>query len=365
MESLKSDVVIIGAGVVGLFVARELAQRYPQKEIILIDKETYLGEHASGRNSGVLHAGIYYPTGSLKHLLCIEGNREWTLFAEKNLIPINKCGKFIVASSSSQQEELDSLYSQGISNEVPGLTYASTPQIKEIANFTNVYSALFSPSTGIIDVSSALGYIQSELEEKGVLIAQRCKASSLDINKSGGFNLETSHGNIKADVLINAAGIGSVSLREKLGLTELQPYLLKGNYVKTTHSIPTHSLIYPIPGPDAKGLGVHLVFDMDHSVRFGPDAVPVDKIDYCQDEAVIDKMWPAIHALFSHIPYDSLSLDFAGIRPAVAIKGERVMDFWIKSPIDHGVENYFELCGVDSPGLTAAPAIAKLVAKWV
>lgn len=346
----KIDVGIIGAGIVGLNIAKNLIDKNHNLTIFLFEKEQYLGEHTSGRNSGVLHAGIYYETRSLKHKLCIEGNIKWRELARKLNIPINICGKFIVAKNG-QDEELEKIYTKAKSNNVKNIRYASVDEIKNLQNNLNITNAIFSPDTGIIDVSIALKNLKHYLETKNVHVLFKHEVTEIHKDsQNNGFILNTGGENIWCQKLYNCAGLFGVDLRKKLGLFELENYYVKGNYLKTNQKSMFENLIYPIPEKNLKGLGVHLTLDMQNQMKFGPNTEDIQDINYNINEIVFNDMKVSIGNLFKTINLNQLYVDYSGIRPKIKHNREIYIDFWIKSPHP----NYIEYLGIESPGLTAS-----------
>ena len=351
--------VIIGAGINGLCLAKQIGQRWPSLGPIVLEQEDFAGEHTTGRNSGVLHAGIYYPTNSLKHILCLRGNQLWEKLGNELNVPIQRCGKFIIANKT-QEEILNQVYEQSRLNNVPNIKYAGPEQLVNLKKYADVSKAIYSASTGIIDVSGTMRALELSLPEYDAHLIKKCKV--LNINHvNDKFHLETTQEEITCSYLINAGGLFSIENRLKLNLTDLTNYYVKGNYIKTTHSFFKNSLIYPVPLPQLKGLGIHSLIDTDGILRFGPNTEDVQEIDYNISNDVIEKMLPAIKTQFFNIDEQKISLDYCGIRPKIIKDDKLYSDFWIKGHEEINIENYIELCGIESPGLTAAPAIAEYI----
>lgn len=355
----RIPVVIVGGGIVGLSIAYEISKR-SNVELALFEKCPFLGDHATGRNSGVLHAGLYYNTDSLKHKFCIEGNRLWREIAKEIGVEINSCGKYLVATSKEQINALNNLKSNAIKNGVTEVRDATKDEISFLSDIVNCHSAFFSPTTAILDPSALTKAMGVHLYNKDIPILLNNEVK--EVKKiDDGFVVISEHEELECDYLINAGGGFAVSLRKQLGLLDLEDYFVKGNYVRTTQDIYNESLIYPVPAPEFKGLGVHSSFEMDGTVRFGPNTEDCSKYDYHLSDNVLDMMIGPIKDVFKNIDESKLAVDYCGIRHKIKRNGELFYDFWIGTESEHGIKNYVELCGIESPGLTSAPAISKTV----
>lgn len=363
----KIDLAIIGGGINGLLIAHEYSKNFPDHLVAIFEKEKYSGEHQSSRNSGVLHAGIYYPKESLKRKLCIEGNKLWRTLAKELNVEINPCGKFVVATSDQECLELEKYYHKAKENEVEGIRWADNSELKKLSEFVHIKKAFFSATTAILDVSASLKSLERVLYNKDIPILFQDEV--IDIKKEGeGFLLKTTHEKILAERLINAGGLFAVSNRKKLGLTDLEDEWVKGSYLKINRPYYTQSLIYPVPEKNLKGLGVHTSFDNQLQVRFGPNTEEVDNVDYSLSEQLFDEIVPSVLKVFKCLKKQDFGLDYSGIRSKVRYKNQVLKDFWIKGSsceMGHRVINYVELCGIDSPGLTSAPAIARYVIEII
>lgn len=350
------DVAIIGAGVLGLQLGRKL-HSLGIKDIAVFEAEKFPGEHSSSRNSGVLHAGIYYPKNSLKQALCVEGNSLWTSLAKELNVSLLRTGKYIVSTSSIGDEELKKLFNFIQEKGVPKVGWATYEKIKEIEDYVNVSSAIFSETTGIINVSELIKTLKEDLFQRNVPLLLNQAVTMISI-KNSGYEIKVGEDLIYCKKLINCAGLKAVSLRKMLGLIDIEDHWIKGRYLKLNKSYYTKSLIYPMPPKDLKGLGVHTSFDFDNVVRFGPDTKNINSIDYSLDERVVDEMYPEIKKVFKGIEKKDLTLDYAGIRSKVLKNGSVFDDFIIEETLP----GYIECLGIDSPGVTASPAIVNLVA---
>ncbi|MDC1174724.1 FAD-dependent oxidoreductase [Bacteriovoracaceae bacterium] len=349
--------VICGGGILGLLTAKELSEKCSSDDFALFEKSSYLGEGNTSRNSGVLHSGIYYETGSLKHKLCLEGNRMWKELAEELNIPINHCGKFIVATSEDELELLNELKEKAKKNEVK-IEAIQNEKIEELKEFIHFRDGFFIPSTAVLDISSAIKILEDYLFKKNISVIKNDEILSVE-KKGNLFILNTSlSGPISCDRFINVTGTDAIKIRKMLAKNDLNHYFVKGNYVKLNRSYYNQHLIYPIPQKNLKGLGVHTSFAADGIIRFGPDTEDVVEVDFRVDHSIVDKMYPEIIKIFKNISLDDLSPDYAGVRPKIIHNGKLHSDFWIQND---GM--YFECCGIESPGLTAAPAIAKTLTQ--
>ncbi|MDH5581162.1 MAG: FAD-dependent oxidoreductase, partial [Bdellovibrionales bacterium] len=234
-------------------------------------------------------------------------------------------------------------------------------------SYVHVKKAFFSPTTAILDVSAALKGLERVLYNKDIPILFQDEVVEINKEKDG-FILKTTHEEIFTSKLVNAGGLLAVSNRKKLGLNDLEDEWVKGSYLKINRNYYTDHLIYPVPEKNLKGLGVHTSFDLQHQVRFGPNTENVEVIDYSLSEKIIEDIVPSVIKTFKGLERKDFALDYSGIRSKIKYKNQIFSDFWIKGPtceMSHGVLNYIELCGIDSPGLTSAPAIAKYVLEMI
>lgn len=356
----KVDFCIAGGGIVGLFIAKKILDRYPDKSVFVLEKSQYLGDESTGRNSGVLHGGMYYQTASLKHKLCIAGNKQWKQLAKAYDFKINECGKYIIACTKSEIDIINDIFERGQTNGVPDFRRASADEIAMLKEYTYVEDALFSSFTGYIDAPGAVKELDKIVTNLGGFILKSEKVVDLKSTREGVL-VKTSSSDFIAEKFINSAGLGAVELRKFLGLTDVENRFVKGSYLKTTQNYYKDSLIYPVPFKDQKGLGVHTVINPEGEVLFGPNAEVVDEIDYEVKEDAVDSLKNAISKTFKGIDEEKLRADYSGIRTQIVYKGETYNDFWIKGPRELNISGYFELLSIESPGLTSAPAIADYV----
>lgn len=356
----KVDCVVIGAGVIGLAVARRLAQA--GREVIVIEAAEGIGTVTSSRNSEVIHAGIYYSAGSLMARMCVAGKRALYEYCRDHGIPHRNCGKLIVATTPNETLKLQSIKAHAESNGVHDLKTLSGEEARGLEPALNCDAALLSPSTGIVDSHAFMLALRGDAESAGAAFAfhtplVRGRATP------GGFELDVGGEapiTLACQLLVNAAGLAATSVARGIdGMPiELIPpaYLAKGNYFSCSARAPFSHLIYPVPEPG--GLGVHLTLDMAGQARFGPDVEWVDAIDYTVDPARAERFYPAIRRYWPTLPDDALMPSYSGMRPKIVPPAVAVQDFLIQGPKDHGVDGLINLFGIESPGLTSSLAIA-------
>jgi len=363
VESVECTVV--GAGAIGLAVARALA--LSGREVIVLEAAASVGAEISSRNSGVIHAGIYYPNGSVKARVCIAGKRALYDFCDSHGVPYRRCGKLLVATEKSQLPALESLQRLARGNGVDDLKYLGPEAANALEPEVACAGAVLSPSTGILDVHAYLLALQGDAETHGAAVAFNTKMARGHIFDRG-VVLETEGEDpmqFSSRVLVNCAGLGAQRVARTLdgfpasGIPPL--YLAKGNYFSLSGRSPFRHLIYPMP--DGAWLGVHSTLDMGGRCRFGPDIRWVDELDYDVDVSRLDAFYAAIRRYWPGLPDGALQPDYTGIRPKLYAKGEPARDFCIQGPEDHGVPGIIHLFGIESPGLTASLAIAEEVAR--
>jgi len=357
----RVDVVIVGAGVVGLAIARELA--LTGREVIILDAEDAIGTHTSSRNSEVIHAGIYYPKGSLKARSCVEGKRLLYDYCASHGVPHRRCGKLIVATSEKQLEELNAIRARAHANGVTDVDWIAKPEVALIEPELFCLGALHSPSTGIIDSHSLMLAYLGDAEAAGAMLALRSPLERAMV-RGDGFELAIAGAEpIACSVLVNSAGLRAPSVARAIEgyPAQLAPRELyaKGNYYSLTRRAPFSRLVYPVPEPG--GLGVHVTLDLAGQARFGPDVEWVERINYDVDPRRADRFYAAIRRYWPGLPDGSLAPGYAGIRPKTTAAGEPASDFEIQGPRKHGVPGLVHLYGIESPGLTASLALARLV----
>ena len=361
----KVECVVIGAGVIGLAVARRLAQA--GREVILLEAAEAIGTVTSSRNSEVIHAGIYYAAGSLMARMCVSGRRALYEYCGDHGIPHRNCGKLIVATTPKETEKLQSIRAHAEANGVLDLQTLRGDDARALEPALNCDAALLSPSTGIIDSHAFMLALRGDAEDAGAACAfhtplLRAKALAGRIELDAGGNAPTS---LECRLLINAAGLGASAVARSIdGMPiDLIPpaYLAKGNYFSCSVRAPFSHLIYPVPEPG--GLGVHLTLDMAGQARFGPDVEWIDTIDYAVDPARAERFYPAIRRYWPTLPDGALMPSYSGIRPKIVPPAVAGQDFLIQGPQDHGVEGLINLFGIESPGLTSSLSIADHVGE--
>lgn len=353
----KIDVAIIGGGILGLWCAYMVLKKYPGLLVVVFESENYLGEHTSGRNSEVLHSGLYYETNSLKHLRCLEGNKLWRDYIKLKQLPFLDCGK-VVVSNVDQLEKLDNLFKRGVKNQIPGLRKLSTSEIESLQENVHISDGFYISSSGVLNVSESLKSLRHDIEAMGGVVLIKNKVIPVAASAQS-FVLEVNNDFIEAKNLINAAGLFAVDFRKKLGLKGFENYYVKGSYLKLRKKLDLHQLIYPLPPVNGLGLGVHLTLDTAGEQKFGPDIEEVDTINYSTDDSTKARMIPSIHEIFKNINDADLQLGYSGIRPKIKKDGLLYTDFVFNTHDEHGLKGYFEFLGIESPGVTAAPSLAK------
>ncbi len=359
------DVVIVGAGVVGLAIGRVLARA--GREVILVDAERHIGSGISSRNSEVIHAGLYYPAGSLKARLCVEGKQKLYAFCEERGVPHRRCGKLIVATGAGQQAKLEAFVALASAAGVHDLAMLSETDARRLEPALACSAALLSPSTGIIDSHAYMLALQGEAEAHGMISALGARITAIE-PRGNGLHLffdGEAQATLKARLLVNAAGLGAQALAHRVeGLpgSAIPPlHLAKGHYFALSGKAPFDRLVYPMPHDG--GLGVHLTLDMAGQARFGPDVEWIEQPDFDVDPCRADVFYDAVRNYWPALPDNALQPAYAGIRPKLSGPGEPVADFVIDGPTDHGVPGLINLFGIESPGLTASLALADLVAE--
>ena len=358
------DAVVIGAGVIGLAVARALALQ--GREVMVLEAADGIGTGTSSRNSEVIHAGIYYPQGSLKARLCVQGKQLLYDYCEERGVGHSRCGKLIVATSPGQVVQLQAIIAKAAANGVTDLVRLTREQAVALEPNLACEAAVFSPSTGIVDSHALMLALQGDLENSGGLVVlnsplalARCEKSAITLVAVDGTEL-------LAQTVVNAAGLQAQPLARRfagLAAQHVPPsHYAKGNYFTLAGRSPFSRLIYPVP--EAAGLGVHLTLDLGGQAKFGPDVQWVDSpddlvVDPARGEAFyaeVRKYWPGL-------PDGALQAGYAGIRPKIQAPSEPARDFLIQGPADHGVPGLVNLFGIESPGLTSSLAIGRYVVE--
>jgi len=358
------ECVVIGAGVVGLAVARALA--LAGREVLVLEAANAIGTGTSSRNSEVIHAGIYYAPGSLKARLCVQGKQALYAYCAERGIGHRRCGKLLVATHLDQLAQLHAIIEKARQNGVDDLQMLSQPQAQALEPALRCEGAVFSPSTGIVDSHALMLSLQGDLENAGGMVVLN---SVLDhaVCVQGGIQLFTQDGTcLQAKMVVNAAGLHAPEVAARFqGLDAPhvpKAYFAKGNYFTLAGRAPFSHLIYPVP--QAAGLGVHLTLDLGGQAKFGPDVQWVDRADdWLVDPARGDAFYAEVRRYWPGLPDGALQPGYAGIRPKLSAPHEGARDFMIQGPAEHGVPGLVNLFGIESPGLTSSLAIAQHVVQ--
>jgi L-2-hydroxyglutarate oxidase LhgO len=360
-----ANIVIIGAGIVGLALAAKLSES--NEAVYVFEKNKRFGQETSSHNSGVIHSGIHYPKNSLKAKLCVKGNIMLYEICEKYKIPYKKLGKLTVAIGEEEIEELDKLMKMGEDNGVKDLRFLDREEVKRLEPNVEVEKALYSPSTGIVEPDELMNHLYAEIRNNRAMVATETEATSI---KKTDFGYELSGTSVcekftvTAKTVINCAGLYSDRIAAMIGLdTDKLGYRLhycKGDYFRIGGRSPVRMLIYPVPkGP---GLGIHLTPDLSGAIRLGPNAYYVNNIDYNVESSEKEFSEDVKRFLPSIVKYN-IQIDSAGIRPKLQGPEDSFRDFVIRHEADKDLFGFINLIGIESPGLTAAPAIGDFVSE--
>lgn len=357
------DSVVVGAGVVGLAVARVLA--LAGREVLIVEREALIGSGTSSRNSEVIHAGIYYPPGSLKARLCVEGRDRLYAYCESRGVAHRRCGKLIVAPEA-RVAELEAIRRNAEANGVTDLVWLTAGEVAELEPEVRCAAALHSPSTGIVDSHGYMLSLLGEAEAHGAVLAYRTEVTGLACGPDGvalAFGGEAAP-SLRARLVVNCAGLDAPALARAAGLEPPhapRAHYAKGSYFALSGRTPFSRLIYPTPEPG--GLGVHITLDLAGQARFGPDVEWVEQPNYDVDPVRAERFYAAIRAYWPGLKDGQLTPAYAGVRPKISAPGEPAADFRLSGPAEHGAAGLINLLGIESPGLTASLAIAEEVAR--
>ena len=367
----KVNIIIIGAGAVGLSVAAELSRT--QKDIVVVERNPSFGQETSSRNSEVIHAGIYYPKDSLKLMTCLEGKALLYEFCAQNNIPHKRLGKLIIAIDKNDSYDLEKLFLRGKENGVNDLTLISKEEVKNMEPGINAESAIYSPSTGILDTHSFMKCLASSFEKNGGQIAYNTEVIGI-AKKNDGYEVtvidsQKESFKLNSNVMINCAGLNSDKVAAFVGLKKAEYKLkyCKGDYFRLSRSKEANikHLIYPVPKEDRGGLGIHLTLDLTGSIRLGPDDEYIQRIDYKIDPSKARLFYESVKTFLPFVELSRIYPDTSGVRPKLQGKGEGFRDFIIRHEGASGFPGFINLIGIESPGLTASLSIAKMVARLI
>ena len=360
--STDIDCIVVGAGVVGLAIARALA--LSGREVMVVEAAEGIGTGTSARNSEVIHAGIYYPAGSLKAKLCVQGRKMLYAYCAEKGVAHKRIGKLIVATSQDEIAKLDDILGKARINGVDDMELLSAAQAQALEPALFCTAALHSPSTGIIDSHGLMLAYQGDAENAGAQCVFHTPLLSGEVRREGGFTLQFGGADamqLSCNVLINASGLHAPTLARTIRGTPPASipteYLCKGSYFTLQSKAPFTRLIYPTP--HHAGLGVHLTLDLGGQAKFGPDTEWIDSVDYDIDANRCTGFYEAVRTYWPGMPDASLSPGYTGIRPKVSGPHEPAADFMIVGPATHGVPGLVNLFGIESPGLTSSLAIAQ------
>ena len=359
------QVLVVGAGVVGLGIARAIA--LAGHEVIVAEAESAIGTVTSSRHSEVIHAGLYYPTNSLRARHCVRSRRMLYDYCATRGVPHRKTGKIVVASNDSELKRLDEIYRQAQINGCENLALIDAAAVKKLEPEVFCVGAMNSPETGIIDSHSYMLALRGEIEDHGGAIALNTRIERL-VRIPAGWEIHFGAGEtIVVDAVVNSAGLGAQALARA---TDGYPQervpklaLAKGNYFSYAGRPVFKRLVYPTPVPG--GLGTHVVLDLGGRMRFGPDVEWIEQENYDVDPGRAAAFYGSIRKYWPALPDNSLIPDYAGIRPKISGPGEPALDFIIDAPKDHGVPRLVMLFGIESPGLTASLSIGEEVASYL
>ena len=371
----EADITIVGAGVIGLAIAREVADR--SEHVLVLERHPSFGQETSSRNSEVIHAGIYYPEGSAKAKTCVEGNRLLYQVCEENGVPCKRLEKLIVATGEGEIPRLEELLELGRSNGVSGLKLVDKKELSKMEPAVTGLAALFSPSTGIVDSHELMKYFLYEAESHGAMVAYNCDVIGID-RKTPGYEVaaEDADGEVsrfRTRILIDCAGLESDRIAEMAGIdvgkSGYKLNFCKGEYFRLGGNSRglVGRLVYPVTGADESGLGIHVTLDLAGGIRLGPDDeyLQVREQDYSVNESKRRVFCEEVRKFLPSVEEEDLSPDMAGIRPKLQGPGEGFRDFVIKEESGKGLEGFISLIGIESPGLTSSVAIARCVKEIV
>jgi L-2-hydroxyglutarate oxidase LhgO len=362
------ETIVVGAGAVGLAVARALAKS--GREVMVLEQHALIGSETSSRNSEVIHAGIYYPPGSLRATLCVRGKELLYQFCTEHGVPHARCGKLLVAAHESQLPKLMAFKETAAKNGVTDLEHIGSNAARDLEPELSCVAALISPSTGIIDAHSFMLALEGGIEAAGGSVVLRCPVERIERTPQGHFSLTTggdAPGAITCASLVLSAGLHATKLAATLnfggGYKPPETYFAKGQYYALSGRSPFARHIYPLP--DGAWLGLHATVDIGGRCKFGPDIAWTPEIDYSFQPEKLAKFLDFIRSYYPGLDASRLHADYTGVRPKLYREGEPVPDFAIHGAETHGLDGLVALYGIESPGLTASLAIGERVAAMM
>lgn len=361
-------VTIIGAGVVGLAIAAAVARR--DRQVLLIERNASFGQETSSRNSGVIHAGIYYPTGSLKASLCVRGRHLLYDFCQAYSVPHRRLGKLIVAADQSEIGRLEELQQRGKANGVERLDILDSREVHAMEPLINAAAALHSPDTGIVDAHALMRALLSQARERATMTAFAKEVTGIE-RLANGYRVTVREAagpsSFTTRTVVNSAGLHTDRVAEMAGIdVDAAGYRLhycRGDYFRVARNPGVQRLIYPLP--ETAGLGIHLTIDTEGALRLGPNATYEDAISYRADPALKQAFFQAAGRYLPWLGVEDIEADFAGVRPKLQGPGDGFRDFVISHETDKGLSGFINLAGIESPGLTASLAIGEKVAEMI
>jgi L-2-hydroxyglutarate oxidase LhgO len=369
---LDTEITIIGAGVIGLAITEKISEKY--KDIFLIEKHPTFGQETSSRNSEVIHAGIYYPAGSLKARLCVEGKDLLYEYCRNNDIPFSKCGKLVVATSQEEIPVLNKIRENANKNGVD-LSLMGRDQIAAMEPEIFALEALYSPTTGIVDTHSLMKRFETNILNNGGQIVYGSEVTGIKRTGTGYeitiLDADKRYYSFTSRMVINSAGLTSDKISEIAGIEDsgLKLHFCKGEYfrVKPPKNKLVKRLVYPVPHADLEGTGVHVTIDMAGGLKLGPDIsyINSDCYDYKVTGSKQEDFWRSAKKFLPFLEYDDIVPEMAGIRPKLQREGTPIQDFYIKEETGRGYAGLINLIGMESPGLTACIAIANYVMNLI
>jgi L-2-hydroxyglutarate oxidase LhgO len=366
--SFDFDATVVGAGAVGLACGRALAKR--GLSVLVLEKESHIGQGVSSRNSEVIHGGLYYPTGSLKARLCVQGRRALYPFLDSHKVDFRKCGKLVVATEEAEVARLEAIFEQGVANEVEALDHLTGAQAGALEPGLNAHAAILSPESGVFDSHGYMLALQGEIEDAGGSVVVSTPFERAEPLTGGGFMI-TAGGEggatLTTRLLVTAPGLGAQDVASRIAGYPADGipagHFGKGVYFRLTGKAPFERLVYPPPIPGA--LGTHYRKDLGGQAVFGPDLVYVEAEDYSVDPTKVAEFEGYIRRFWPGLPDGVLTADYAGIRPKLHGPGEPQPDFQLRGPDDHGFDGLVTLFGIESPGLTSSLAIGEAVSEML